>query len=264
MPLNFVDVSVAGAVTTLRMNRPDVMNAMDAALLEDLLHAAETAVADPECRVIVLTGAGRAFCSGGDISTGLETVNGEGTLDQQAARLRRFMRISERLYTTEKITVAAINGACAGAGLSLACACDFRLAAETAKFATAFQNVGVSGDFGISWLLPRLVGPALARQLMLDPKTLSAEQARAIGLVGEVHPVGELAGAVDALVGRLLARTTLSLRYGKLNLAETFDLSFSDHMDREARRHAECCRSAEAKRAASAFFERRAPKAAGA
>lgn len=264
MPMTYVNVTVAGAVTTLAMNRPDVMNAMDAPLLEDLLAATEAAVGDPDCRVIVVTGVGRAFCSGGDISTGLETVNGAGTLDQQTARLRRFMRVSELLYTTDKITVAAINGACAGAGLSVACACDFRLAAENAKFATAFQNVGVSGDFGISWLLPRLVGPAHARQLMLDPKTLNAEQARVIGLVGEVHPAGELPGAVDALVGRLLSRTTLSLRYGKLNLAETFDLSFAEHLDREAHRHAECCRSEEAKRAASAFFERRAPKAASA
>lgn len=264
MPYKNVELSVAGAVTTLRMNRPDVMNAMDAALLEDMLHATEAAVADPDCRVIVVTGAGRAFCSGGDISTGLEAVNGEGDLDQQAARLRRFMRISELLYTTDKVTVAAINGACAGAGLSVACACDFRLAADTAKFATAFQNVGVSGDFGISWLLPRIVGPAEARQLMLDPKTLNAEQARAIGLVGEVHPADELAGAVEALVARLLSRTTLSLRYGKLNLAETFDLSFAEQLDREARRHAECCRSEDAKRAARAFFERRAPKAASA
>ncbi|WP_024277714.1 enoyl-CoA hydratase-related protein [Xanthobacter sp. 126] len=264
MPYKTIELSVAGPVTTLRMNRPDVMNAMDAALLEDMLEATEATVADPDCRVIVVTGAGRAFCSGGDISTGLETVNGEGTLDQQAARLRRFMRISELLYTTDKVTVAAINGACAGAGLSVACACDFRLAADNAKFATAFQNVGVSGDFGISWLLPRIVGPAPARQLMLDPKTLNAEQAHAIGLVGEVHPASELTDAVEALVGRLLSRTTLSLGYGKLNLAETFDLSFADHMDREARRHAECCRSTEAKCAASAFFERRAPKPAGA
>lgn len=246
-------------VTTLTLNRPEVLNAMNGALLECLLQATEQAVADPGCRVIVLTGAGRAFCAGGDLASGLEGVNGEGTLEQQAGRLRHFMRVTELLYYSEKITVAAINGACAGAGLSIACACDFRISTDSAKFNTAFQNAGVPGDFGISWLLPRLVGLSHARRMMLDPQKLSAQQLEVAGLIDEICPAEGLAEAVGSFIERLLLKAPLSLAHAKLNLSEAFDRVLSRHMDIEARRHAECCRSADAREAATAFLEKRRP-----
>jgi 2-(1,2-epoxy-1,2-dihydrophenyl)acetyl-CoA isomerase len=162
-------MQVKDGVAAITLNRPNAMNTMNIELLDALLSSLEIATSDPHCRVIVLTGAGNVFCAGGDLVLGLETINGPGPLAAQTGRLRRFMRVSQLLHECDAITVAAVNGACAGGGLSIACACDLRVASSNAKFNAGFQSVGVSGDFGITWLLPRLVGQARARRMLFTP-----------------------------------------------------------------------------------------------
>ncbi len=252
-------VQTDGPITKISLNRPDVLNAMDASLLEALLGAVESATSDRSCRVIILTGEGRAFCSGGDISFGLENVNGPGPLASQIGRLRRFMRVSQLLHESDAITIAAINGACAGAGMSIACACDLRIASVDAKFNSAFQLAGVPGDFGITWFLPRLVGPTRARRLLFDPTKHTASEVLNYGLVDEVVPADQVMPAAYALAERLLTRAPISLQSVKRDLVESVGLGLSDHLDREAEPHARACQSADAKEAAAAFFDKRAP-----
>lgn len=252
-------VHAEGPITTISLNRPEVLNAMDDKLLEALLAAVEGATSDPGCRVIVLTGEGRAFCAGGDISFGLENVNGPGPIAAQTGRLRRFMRTAQLLHESDAITIAAINGACAGAGMSIACACDMRIASFDAKFNTAFQTAGVPGDFGITWFLPRLVGPARARRLLLDPFKHAASEVFEFGLVDQVVAGVELLPVTYALAARLLTRAPDSLRAAKRDLVEAGSLSLAEHLDREADRHARACQTQDAKEAARAFLEKREP-----
>lgn len=251
-----------GLIARVVMNRPDRFNTMTAQFLDALLDCVEKAVGEKDCRVLILTGAGRAFCAGGALDGGLEVINGPRPVAAQAARLRRFMRISQLLHLGDAegngpVTIAAINGACAGAGLSLACACDFRFASDSARFNTAFLTVGVSGDFGASWLLTRLTGPSRARRLMLSPSRIDASEARAMGLVDDVVPASELTRHTDAFADQIASAAPLAVRNMRNNLIDAERMDFLSYLEVEAARHAQCCASADAAEAASAFLEKR-------
>lgn len=251
----------AGLVARITMNRPDHLNTMTASFLEELLDCVARAVDERDCRSLILTGAGRGFCAGGALDDGLEVINGPGPVAAQSGRLRHVMRISQLLHLGRgggegPVTFAAINGACAGAGLSLACACDFRLAADTAKFNTAFLSVGVSGDFGASWLLTRLTGPATARRLMLFPERFDAARACAIGLVDQVVPAAELLEQTNALVDRINGAAPLAVSNIRKNLVDAERLDFLSYLEVEAARHAACCASEDAQALARAFLAR--------
>ena len=156
-----------GAVAQVLLNRPKRLNALTRVMLEALLGHLEALAKNPEILVVVLSGVGRGFCAGGDLASGLEDIVGPGSETEQSDVLRRLTQVSELLYSMPQITIAAVNGPCAGAGLSLACACDLRLAGASAIFTTGFLAVGLSGDFGGSWTLSRIVGPARTRWLYL-------------------------------------------------------------------------------------------------
>jgi 2-(1,2-epoxy-1,2-dihydrophenyl)acetyl-CoA isomerase len=162
-----------------------------------------------------------------------------------------------------KITIAAINGACAGAGFSWACACDLRIAAEGAKFSTAFMNAGLTGDFGGTWTLPRLVGPAKARELYLLSEVFDSSEALRIGLVSHVTPKEELMSSVMAVSEKLARRAPTALQGIKANLNDSLRLSFSEALDREAERHQRAAQTKDAIEAARAFIEKREPKFIG-
>src|SRR5213596_3944747 len=171
-------------VTVLTLNRPDRLNAMSPSMLDALLEALPRLAADPEVGVVVLTGAGRAFCSGGDVKAMAEGREfGGTTLEEKAQALRSRMEVSRWLHEMPKPTIAMVRGAAAGAGLSLALACDLRVAADGARFGTAFARVGYSGDFGGSFFLTQLVGTAKARELYFTADLLDAQQALALGMV---------------------------------------------------------------------------------
>ncbi len=162
-------VEIQDGVAVLTMNRPERLNALSQAMIDGAIAALERCAADPAVGCIVLTGAGRGFCAGGDVTAMSSGPNSGLTLEQQTDRQRSIHRFAGLLHAMPKISIAAINGACAGAGMGLALACDLRLAADGAKFTTAFAKVGFSGDFGITWPLVRTLGEARARNCCCLP-----------------------------------------------------------------------------------------------
>src|SRR5881409_4302798 len=194
---------IKDGVAVLTLNRPDRLNAMSGPMLSAMLEALPRLSADPEVGVVVLTGAGRGFCAGGDVKAMAEGREFGGTsLEEKAQALRSRMETSRWLHEMPKVTIALVRGAAAGAGLSLALACDLRVAAEGARFATAFARVGYSGDFGGSWFLTQLVGTAKARELYYTADIVDASQARELGIVNRVVPDGHLEEETMAAAAR--------------------------------------------------------------
>jgi 2-(1,2-epoxy-1,2-dihydrophenyl)acetyl-CoA isomerase len=206
-------------------------------------------------RAVVLTGAGRGFCAGGDVTvmTGAAGGSDDGAppLD-----LRSIMEVSELLHAMPAVTVAAVNGPCAGAGLSFACACDLRYAGRTAVFLSAFLRVGSSGDHGSAWVLTRAVGSAKARELLLLGDRVDADEALRIGLVSAVLDDDLLLEHVDAVAARLAAMPPTAARLMKQNLDDAITLPLGEYLDSETARFAECSGSEESVAAAKAFLAR--------
>ena len=251
----------ADGVGTVTMNRPEALNTMTEPFLEDLLVAMERAADDEDVRVVVLMGAGRAFCAGGDLRQGAGAgVGQDGSVAEAAAVIRRLMRSAELLHTMGKPTLAAIRGACAGAGLSLACAADLRIASENAVFLSAFVKVGLSGDFGGTWSLSRVIGPARAREAYLLSEPIDAVEAKSIGLVSAVVAEAEFDARVASVARTLADGPTLALRLAKENLNDALSLEFSQLLDREAERFIITARTADAREATAAFLEKRIPR----
>src|SRR3954471_7135645 len=163
--------SIADGVATLTLNRPDRLNALSAPIMDGLLDAVPRLSADSAVGVVVVTGAGRAFCAGGDVKRMADEPD-ERNAPDAVAKLRARMEISRLLHEIPKVTIAMVNGPAAGAGLAIALACDLRIAGESARFVTAFAKVGFSGDFGGSYFLSKLVGTGRARELILPPSRL--------------------------------------------------------------------------------------------
>ncbi|MEC7572315.1 MAG: enoyl-CoA hydratase-related protein, partial [Pseudomonadota bacterium] len=208
-----------GGVLTLTMNRPDRRNALSREMLAAMADCLARAETDPEVRVIVLTGAGGAFCAGGDVKRMAAGGGEEVDIDTAIHRQRISQRAtSGMLYSMPKPTIAALPGAAAGAGFSLALACDLRIAADTAFLTTAFARVGFSGDYGGTFFLTRLLGAAKARELYLLSDRVAADEAARLGLVNFVVPADKLATETDALAARLASGPPIAFRYMKENL----------------------------------------------
>jgi len=208
--------------------------------------------------VVVLTGAGRGFCAGGDVKSMAEGSSQLG-LEDAVQRLRGRMEVSRLLHEIPKPTIAMVNGPAAGAGLSMALACDLRIASESARFITAFVNVGFSGDFGGSYFLSKLVGTAKARELYYTGEALDADRALALGIVNRVVPDAELANATMTLATRLARgpNVALGLMKQNFNVAETGNLS--ELLDLEALHQIKTARTEDHREAARAFVEKRPP-----
>jgi len=250
--------AVEHGVLTLTLNRPDRLNAFNGEMLQRLHDALTRAASDTKIGVIVLTGAGRAFCAGGDVKAMAEGGRSD-TYDERVQGLRQRMEAARLLHEIPKPTIAMLRGAAAGAGLSLALACDLRVASDTARLTTAFAKVALSGDFGGSYFLTHLVGPAKARELYLTSPILTAVEAQALGLVTRLVADSELEEATQALALSLARGPQVTLGYMKqnLNLAERAGLA--DVMDAEALRHTRCSQTEDHREAAAAFVEKRAP-----
>ncbi len=226
--------TIDSAVATITLNRPDEMNALDTPTKKALLAALRSAAQDEQVRAVVLTGSGRAFCVGQDLREHLRKLDsGEPPLSTVR---EHYNPIALTLAQMSKPTIAALNGVAAGAGASLAFACDLRIAAERAAFTLAFAQVGLSADTGASWTLPRLVGTAKAIELMFSPQKIGVREAAQLGLVNEIVPGDRLGEHVAELAQRLAAGPTeayaalkASVHYGAAHtLAET--LEFEDAM----------------------------------
>lgn len=263
--------SFDNGVATLTMNRPEARNAMSGEMMTAMHEALPRLAADSNVRCVVLTGAGGAFCAGGDVKGFAADAGGSGSsgssrgfdLEGRAHGLRAGMELSRMLHEMPKPTLAAIPGPAAGAGFSLALACDLRIALDTAKLTTAFSKVGLSGDYGGSFFLPYLVGQAKARELYFTASVVSGQEALDIGLVSRVASADEFEGAVADFATELASLPTVAVGYMKKNLNSAYSGSLSDTFDREALHMVRCFMTEDHKGAAVAFVEKRAPEFTG-
>jgi 2-(1,2-epoxy-1,2-dihydrophenyl)acetyl-CoA isomerase len=250
---------VENGVAVLTMNRPEALNALTRPMMRGLWDALERYGTDPEIGCIVLTGAGRAFCAGGDVKAMASGEKMLGTFEAKAQDLRSRMEIVRMLHAGPKPTIAMVNGVAAGAGLGLALACDIRLAGGSARMTTAFAKVGLSGDFGGTWFLNRLVGPARARELYFTSDILDAARIEAWGLANRVVPDHKLAEETMALAARIAAGPRIALGYMKRNATVAMSGTLSDLLDAEALHMTRCRETEDHREAARAFVEKRAP-----
>src|SRR2546422_9912582 len=251
---------VKDGVAVLTMNRPDRLNALSGPMLDVMLEALPRRAESDEAAVVVLTGAGRACCAGGDVKAMAEGREfGGTTLEEKAQALRSRMEVSRWLHEMPKPTIAMVRGAAAGAGLSLALACDLRVAGDSARFATAFARVGYSGDFGGSWYLTQLVGSAKARELYYTADIVDAQQALALGIVNRVVPDVRLEDETMALAARLARGPRIAYRYMKRNFNAAESGTLKDLLDLEAWHHTRCGMTEDHREAAKAVVEKREP-----
>jgi 2-(1,2-epoxy-1,2-dihydrophenyl)acetyl-CoA isomerase len=262
--MDSVLITTTDGLRTLRLNRPDAFNSLDLAAKEALLAAVTDAAADPEVRAVLLTADGRAFCTGQDLKE-FQALRATGASPEELFSTvgDHYSPISHTLATMDKPVVAAINGAAAGAGMSLALAADIRIAAASATFTTAFTSIGLSPDTGITWYLPRLVGRAKAAELLMLSPTLKADQALELGLVNSVVPDDELTEAATKIAARLAAGPTAA--YASVRRL----LALSDASDLAATLSAEHAAivaaggTADHAEALTAFLEKRKPQFSG-
>lgn len=252
-----------GGIATLTMNRPEARNALSAEMFEGLSEALPRLAQDPGVRLVVLTGTGAAFCAGGDVKGFARNAGGAATVatfDHKVTHLRERMEVARWLHEMPKPTLAVIPGPAAGAGLSLALACDMRIATDSAKLTTAFSKIGLSGDFGGSYFLNHLVGAAKARELYFTGAVVSGDEAVRIGLVNRVVPAAQLAAAAAAWAAELAALPTIAVGYMKRNLNTGLQGTLSQVLDAEAIHMVRTFETDDHKGAAVAFVEKRAPR----
>ncbi|HJR04357.1 MAG TPA: enoyl-CoA hydratase [Methylomirabilota bacterium] len=255
---------VKDGVAVLTLNRPDRLNAMSRPMLDALLEALPRLAEDPAVGVVVLTGAGRGFCAGGDVKAMAEGSElGGQTMEEKAQALRSRMETSRWLHEMPQPTIAMMRGPAAGAGLSLAMACDLRIASDTVKLGTAFARVGYSGDFGGSYYLTQLVGTAKARELYFTADLLDAQQALGLGLVNRVVADARLEEETMALASRLARGPRVAYRYMKRNMNAAESASLKEMLDLEAWNHTRTGMTEDHREAARAFVEKREPQFKG-
>ncbi len=250
-------------IATLTMNRPLARNALTPQMMTGLRESLPRLAADTSVRVVVLTGAGNAFCAGGDVKRFAEASDSDPsakTFDEKVHDLRSRMEISRVLHEMPKPTLAVIPGAAAGAGLSLALACDLRIVVDNAKLTTAFSRIGLSGDFGGSYFMTYLVGAAMARELYFTGKVLSGSDAYEIGLVNRVVTADALPEAAADYARELSALPTIALGYMKRNLNIAVRGMLSDVLDSEAIHMIRTFETSDHKAAAKAFVEKQIPE----
>jgi 2-(1,2-epoxy-1,2-dihydrophenyl)acetyl-CoA isomerase len=256
-------VDIHDGVAVLTMNRPERLNALSQPMIERAIATLEQCAADPAVGCIVLTGAGRGFCAGGDVTAMGGGPVGVMTLEQQVDRQRAIHRFAGLLHDSAKVSIAAINGPCAGAGFGLALACDLRLAADSAKLTTAFAKVGFAGDFGITWPLVRTLGEARAKELLFLSDPLTAAQALELGLLNRVLAADALMPAAMALAARIAAGPRVAYRYMKDNVHAAATETYQSLLDREAFTQRRTGGTADHREGVAAFMEKRAPRFSG-
>jgi 2-(1,2-epoxy-1,2-dihydrophenyl)acetyl-CoA isomerase len=280
----------SGGLATLTLNRPERMNGMTSLMVREAHDVLAAVAGDPSVSVLLLTGAGSSFCPGADLKAAtapssapnraaegvVSTTPGapssapnraaEGVVSTTPVAAEatgtadaHHFRVPVLLHQMPAITVAAINGACAGAGFGWACGCDLRVAARSAMFNTAFLNVAVAGDMGLPWSLPRLIGAARARELSFFSEKFSAEEARRIGLVARVWDDEVFRGEVEKMVSRLVNAAPLALKTLKAHYLAAEGGGFGDYVELETADHLRIMRSEDTAEAFRAFLEKRPP-----
>jgi 2-(1,2-epoxy-1,2-dihydrophenyl)acetyl-CoA isomerase len=254
-----VVTTVADGVATVRLSRPEAMNGLNIATKEALLAAVTAVAEDPAVRCVVLTGSGRAFCVGQDLKEHVALLD-SGSSDELFTTVERhYNPIVSTLASMPKPVIAAVNGVAAGAGASLAFACDLRILADSAGFNLAFPGVALSCDTGASWTLPRLVGRAKAMELLYFPSTLTSAQSLELGLATRVVADAELESEVAALASRLAAGPTLSYASIRQSVNHSATHDFAESLAYEGSKMNLTGASADHRRAVDAFLAKETP-----
>jgi 2-(1,2-epoxy-1,2-dihydrophenyl)acetyl-CoA isomerase len=259
-------VEVRNRVGILTLNRPDKLNALTTEMNEAAVEALERFGADPQVGCVVLTGEGRGFCAGGDVSAmhaGVEIAGKGSSPEQKVDALRRRHAFPWLLHHLPKPTIAVVNGPAAGAGLGLALSCDLRLASDQARLGTAYARIAYGGDYGTTWQLTRLVGPAKAKELFFLPDLVAAEEALRLGLVNRVFPHERLWDEALAIAERIAHGPAVSYRFMKANVNAAVTGDFRTLLEREAETHIRCGETADHAEGVAAFVEKREPRFQG-
>ncbi len=246
---------VKDGIARITLNRPERLNGMTNRMVVETHDAVTRTAEDADVLVLILTGAGRGFCPGADL--GHYTSSDAGESDVSLA-LEHF-KVPLLLHQMPAVTIAAVNGACAGAGLGWACGCDLRFAARSANFSTAFLRVAVAGDMALPWSLPRLVGASKARELSFLCEKFGAEEAAQIGLISRVFDDADFRGEVDGIVDRLARSSPTALRALKAHYVAAERMGLDEFLEKETKAHMRIGQSADTQEAFRAFVEKREP-----
>ena len=249
-------VETDDATATVTLNRPDALNALTVPLKEALIDAFASLDRDPAVRAVILTGAGRAFCAGQDLRERLEP----GAAPLEVELRERYNPLVRAIRGLSKPVLAAVNGVAAGAGASLAFACDLRIAADNARFVLAFGQIGLIPDSGATWTLQRLVGSSKAMELALLPDALSAPDAERFGLVTRVVPAADLPAEARALAARLASLSPGAVARTKQAMAAAAESTFEEALELEATLQGEAGAHADHAEGIAAFVEKRPPR----
>lgn len=242
----------------ITLNRPDRLNAFAGTMRDDLHDAVAAAVESAETRVIVVTGAGRGFCTGADVEV-MTDLLARGDAATFERNVEAGMRVVHRIRAAPQPVIAAVNGPAAGAGASLALACDLRLASSRASIGFTFNRIGLHPDWGASWLLPRMVGAGRAAELVLSARMVEAAEAERIGLFERVFPEDAFEDEVQKVAREYAARAPLALAAAKRTLARSWDVDLDATMSAEREAQLACFGSADAREGIAAFHEKRRP-----
>src|SRR5579863_5186215 len=248
----------SGAVLTLRLNRPEKLNALNPALCSQLVQGLLRAGEDKSVRAVVLTGAGRGFCSGADINF-MRDTRSRRAVQEFKAMLEMGKEICLAIASMPKVVIAAVNGAAAGGGMSLALACDLRIASEPAIFTQAFGQLALYPDFGATFFLPRLVGLSRASELFYTAEQLTAEEARRVGIVASVFSKESFEEETRKLAEHVAAGPPLALRDVKRTMVGDAHKALEQAIDEENRLQLHCFLSEDCAEGLAAYFEKRAP-----
>jgi 2-(1,2-epoxy-1,2-dihydrophenyl)acetyl-CoA isomerase len=258
-----IAVSIDGDVITITLQRPDKLNALTGAMSDELVEAFTRVRDDPTVRAVVVTGAGRGFCAGQDLTEFETAYRGGQRPDIREHLVRTYHRLIPLVVKTPKPVIAAVNGVAAGAGVSLALACDIRIATDEARFTQAFVKIGLVPDSGGTWLLPRAIGHARALELSMTGDVIDAATALEIGLVHRVVPSEGFEAEVRAYSGRLAALPTAAIGATKELLRDSLGLGLEEALEREAETQSRMGQTDDHLEGVMAFAEKREPRFRG-
>ncbi|MEA2416772.1 MAG: hypothetical protein QOI58_3429 [Thermoanaerobaculia bacterium] len=257
-----ISTAAEAQITTITLNRPEKLNAFTGTMREDLLAALRAAADDQNCRVVVITGAGRAFCAGGDVEY-MSGLQKNGDVESFRKLLDAGRDVVTQIAAMPKPVIASVNGIAAGAGCNLALACDYRIASDTAKLGETFVKIGIHPDWGGTWFLPRLVGPSRAFELLTTGRMVDAAEALAIGMVDRVVPLADLPEQTSTLARAIAQGPPQAIADIKRALSASRTNSLSAQVELESEHQVRAFLSRDAGEGMLAFFEKRAPRFEG-
>lgn len=251
-----------GAVTTITLNRPEKLNAMFGTMREELIEAIGRADREPATQVVILTGAGRGFCAGGDVAY-MQGLQERNDLPSFRKLLDAGREIVTRIRSSDKFFIAAVNGVAAGAGCNLALACDYRIASETAKLGQTFVKIGLHPDWGGTFFLPRLVGTSRALEILTTGRMVDAQEALGLGMIDRIVEADQLMDNATALARAIAAGPPIAIAAIKRAVYESEKNSLEAQLDLETEHQTRAFQSADSAEGMKAFFEKRTPEFQG-